>query len=60
VSGLGSQLALVALVATVGALMIRLGLDRGVLVRRRVVRRCPSCGRLIRQSVCQVCTRVSL
>lgn len=58
-SGLSSQVALVALVTMgVGGVMIRLGLDKGLLVRRRVVRRCPSCGRLIRQNVCQACTRV--
>jgi len=56
VTGLGSQIALVALVTTgIGALMIRLGLDRGALVRRREPRRCPSCGRLIHHRVCQVC-----
>jgi hypothetical protein len=58
-NGLSSQVVLVALVTTgVGGVMIRLGLEKGLLVRRRVVRRCPSCGRLIRQNVCQVCTRV--
>jgi len=58
VNGLGSQIPFVAVVTTgVGALMIRLGLDRGVLVRRRGPRRCPSCGRLIAQRVCESCTR---
>ena len=58
-TGLGSQIALIALVRTgIGALMIRLGLDRGALVRRRESRRCPSCGRLIHHRVCQVCTRI--
>ena len=57
-TGLGSQIALIALVTTgIGALMIRLGLDRGALVRRREPRRCPSCGRLIHYRVCQACTK---
>jgi hypothetical protein len=59
VTGLGTQIALVAFVTTgIGALMIRLGLDRGALVRRRVTRRCPSCGRLIERRVCRTCTRI--
>lgn len=57
-NALGSQIALVALVTTgIGALMIRLGLDRGALMRRRATRRCPSCGRLIERRVCDTCTR---
>jgi hypothetical protein len=59
VSGLGTQIALVAIVTTgIGAVMIRLGIDRGALVRRRVSRRCPSCGRIIHGRVCEVCTHV--
>jgi hypothetical protein len=59
VSGLGSQIALVAILTTgIGAVMIRLGPDRGGLVRRRASRRCPSCGRIIQRRVCEVCTRI--
>jgi hypothetical protein len=46
-----------SLVATVGALMIRLGVTRGLLQPRRATRRCPSCGRLINGRVCATCTR---
>jgi len=46
-----------ALVTTgVGAVMIRLGLDRGLLRLRNVPRRCPSCGRLIDGPACRHCT----
>lgn len=34
------------------AVMIRLGLERGLLQPRRERRRCPSCGRLINGRVC--------
>ena len=40
----------------VGAVMIRLGLDRGLLQPRNVPRRCPSCGRLIDGRACRHCT----
>ena len=43
-----------ALVTTgVGAVMIRLGLDRGLLQPRNVPRKCPSCGRLIDGPACR-------
>jgi hypothetical protein len=45
------------LTTAVGALMIRLGLTRGLLQSRRPTRRCPSCGRLINGHVCATCTR---
>ena len=47
---------LVALTTAVGAIMVRAGLARGMLETRRGERRCPSCGRLIRQRVCAKCT----
>jgi exosome complex RNA-binding protein Csl4 len=57
-TALGSQIALVAAVTTgIGVVMIRLGLDRGALVRRRASRTCPSCGRTIERRVCEVCSR---
>jgi len=40
----------------VGAVMIRLGLDRGLLQPRNAPRRCPSCGRLIDDAACRHCT----
>lgn len=43
----------------VGVVMIRLGLGRGLLERRHVPRRCPSCGRLIDGSVCGPCTETT-
>jgi hypothetical protein len=59
VSGFSAQIVLVAIVTTgIGAVMIRLGMDRGALVRRRASRRCPSCGRIIQHRVCEACTRV--
>ena len=48
---------LTVLTTGVGAVMIRLGLSRGVLHFRKVPRRCPSCGRLIDREVCGACTR---
>ena len=48
---------LVVLTIGVGALMILLGLDRGLLHARNGGRRCPSCGRLIESRVCKTCTR---
>jgi hypothetical protein len=47
------------LVVTTGiaAVMIRLGLDRGLLQLRRAPRRCPSCGRLVHGRVCGICAR---
>jgi hypothetical protein len=42
--------------AGVAAVMIRLGLSRGLLQLRRAPRRCPSCGRLIGGRVCGTCT----
>jgi hypothetical protein len=40
----------------VGAVMIRLGLGKGLLQLRNAPRRCPSCGRLIDGSACRHCT----
>jgi hypothetical protein len=39
----------------VAALMVRLGLDRGLLQLSKDQRRCPSCGRLIRTRICPLC-----
>jgi hypothetical protein len=41
----------------VGAVMIRLGLDRGLLQPRNAPRRCPSCGRPIDGPACRHCTK---
>ena len=50
------QIALLATLTTgAGAVMIRLGLGRGLLQPRRSERRCPSCDRLIRGRVCPLC-----
>lgn len=49
------QLSLIT--TAVAALMIRLGVTRGLLQPRRATRRCPSCGRLIDSRVCAACTR---
>jgi hypothetical protein len=40
----------------VGAVMIRLGVTRGLLQPRKAPRRCPSCGRLIDGPACKHCT----
>jgi hypothetical protein len=40
-----------------GALMILVGIGRGLLQARSPGRRCPSCGRLIEGPVCRTCTR---
>jgi hypothetical protein len=40
----------------VGVVMIRLGLDRGLLQPRNAPRRCPFCGRLIDGPACRHCT----
>jgi hypothetical protein len=48
---------LVALTTGVGALMLLLGLGRGLLHARSAGRRCPSCDRLIEGRVCRTCTR---
>jgi hypothetical protein len=47
---------LVLLTTGVGALMILLGLGRGLLQARNGFR-CPSCDRLIEGRVCKTCTR---
>jgi hypothetical protein len=47
---------LVALTTGVGAVMILVGLGRGLLEPRKARRRCPSCGRLIDGRVCRRCT----
>ena len=46
---------LAALTTTVGAVMIRLGLSRSMLQLRKPARRCPACGRLVRDRVCPWC-----
>lgn len=48
---------LVALTTGVGALMLLLGLGRGLLQARTAGHRCPSCDRLIESRVCPTCTR---
>jgi len=48
------QLSLVT--TAVAALMIRLGVTRGLLQPPKQTR-CPSCGRLINSRVCAACTR---
>jgi recombinational DNA repair protein RecR len=50
---------LVLLTTGAGALMILLGLGRGLLQARNGPRRCPSCGRLVEGRVCKTCTRSS-
>jgi recombinational DNA repair protein RecR len=40
-----------------GALMILVGLGRGLLQARSGGRRCPSCDRLIQGRVCRTCTK---
>jgi hypothetical protein len=47
---------LVALTTGVGAVMILVGLRRGLLERRKAPRRCPSCGRVIDGPACKHCT----
>ena len=47
----------VLLTTGVGALMILVGLGRGVLRARSGARRCPSCDRLIEGRVCRTCAR---
>jgi hypothetical protein len=56
-TGLIPELCLVT--TGVAALMIRLGVTRGLLQPRRATRRCPSCGRLIDGRVCATCTRTT-
>jgi recombinational DNA repair protein RecR len=48
---------LIALTTGVGALMLLLGLGRGLLHARTADHRCPSCDRLIEGRVCRTCTR---
>jgi recombinational DNA repair protein RecR len=47
---------LLALTTGVGAVMILVGLRRGLLEFRKARRTCPSCGRLIDGPVCRRCT----
>jgi hypothetical protein len=47
---------LVALTTGVGAVMILVGLRRGLLEPRKARRSCPSYGRLIEGPVCRRCT----
>ena len=42
--------------AGVAAMLIRLGVARGMLEQRPAHRRCPSCGRLIGGAACGVCS----
>jgi recombinational DNA repair protein RecR len=46
----------VLLTTGAGAMMILVGLSRGLLRARSVSRRCPSCDRLIKGRVCATCT----
>jgi hypothetical protein len=46
---------LVALTTGVGAVMILVGLRRGLLEPRKAPRRCPSCGRVIDGPACKHC-----
>jgi hypothetical protein len=50
----GAVLAVVT--SGVGAVMIRLGIDKGVLQPRRAPRKCASCSRLLKSRVCANCT----
>jgi recombinational DNA repair protein RecR len=47
----------VLLTTGVGALMILVGLGRGLLHARSRGRRCQSCDRLVEGRVCRTCTR---
>jgi hypothetical protein len=47
---------LAVVTTSVGVVMIRLGLGKGLLQPRNAPRRCPSCGRLIDDSACRHCT----
>jgi recombinational DNA repair protein RecR len=47
----------ILLTTGVGALMILVGIGRGLLQARSGSRRCPSCGRLIEARMCRTCTR---
>jgi len=56
-NALTPHLALLSVLTTgVGAAMIRMAIGRGLLTARQEKRRCPSCGRLIRATVCSACT----
>jgi len=46
---------LAALTTAVGVVMMRLGMSQGMLQRRKTERRCPACGRLVRDRVCPWC-----
>jgi hypothetical protein len=48
---------LVALTTGFGALMLLLGLGRGLLHACTADHRCPSCDHLIERRVCRTCTR---
>jgi hypothetical protein len=54
-SALIAQVSIVTIV--VGIVMVRLGLSQGLLQLRKVPRRCPACGRLIKGAVCGSCRR---
>ena len=57
-SGLTPHLAVLAAVTTgIGMAMVRLGASRGRLEMRRVLRRCPACGRALQTAVCEACSR---
>ena len=54
-NGLAQHLALLSVVTTgVGVAMIRMGVRKGLLEARQP-RRCPACGRLMRERVCRAC-----
>ena len=54
-NGLAQHLALLSVVTTgVGVTMIRMGVAKNLLEARQP-RRCPACGRLMRQRVCRAC-----
>jgi hypothetical protein len=46
---------LTVVTAGVGAVMIRLGVTRGLLQPGKAPRGCPSCGRLIGRRACRSC-----
>ncbi len=50
---------LILVTTGVAAVMIKLGIARGLLQSRNPRRRCPSCGRLIDGPVCRHCTGVA-
>jgi hypothetical protein len=45
-----------ALTTVVGVMLIRIGIDVGLLNPRRASRRCPSCGRIAERRGCEWCS----